>query len=67
MDLSLISFVLQCVATGCAAIIFLCYFIKGLKLKIEAKKTIRALENEKKEREMFIKLCKKYGVEVEKK
>lgn len=64
MSLSMISFILQCVSVGIAFIIFMCYFIKNLKLKIEAKRTMKALENEKKERELYIKLAKKYESEV---
>lgn len=64
MSLSMISFILQCCSVGIAFFIFMCYFIKNLKLKIEAKKTMKALDNEKKERELFIKLSKKYNSEV---
>lgn len=67
MSLTLISFIIQCVMSGFAVIIFLIYFIRSCKVKVEAKKALKAIENEKKERELYIKLSKKYESEVLKK
>lgn len=60
MSLSMISFIIQCCSAGLALIIFLCYFIKGLKIRFTARKTLKDLERQKRKKEMYLKLKKEF-------
>ena len=60
MSLGQISFIIQCCSCGFAFLVFVYWFLNHIKVKRQARKALKAIENEKKEQELFLRLKKKY-------